>query len=120
MSSSDLQLYQQTKAVVEDFLRNLDAVDLATTCSACPDWSVQDVIAHHIHCLRSAVEGSFPPEARRATTTSDESERAAAEAVRDRWTANGVQERKGRELDELLSEWGEVTLSATEANAGLI
>lgn len=42
-------LYEEAKASTVALLASLSGDDLAQTCRACPAWSIQDVVAHHVH-----------------------------------------------------------------------
>ena len=96
---------------------SLDDDELARTCEACPAWSLQDVLAHHVHYLGAVVAGQVPDAMYAALGGSDAEERAAAGTERDDWTQAGVEERRGRSVAELLAEWDEVVASMDERAA---
>jgi len=105
---TDLAIYRGAKATLVDYVSRLDSEALHLTCDACPDWSIKDTVAHHIHAQRSLVDSTFPSAAHAAIVAANADERAVSETKRDAWTANGVSERSGRTLEQLLAEWDQV------------
>ena len=53
---NQLELYRHGKQSTVDLLRTLDDDALGSTCAACPDWSIRDVVAHHVHYLGACAE----------------------------------------------------------------
>lgn len=99
--------YVTAKRQLERLAKTLDSAQLAMTCPSCPAWSNQDVVAHHVHFLGAMIDSNVPREVFRAITNTDEAARLAAGKVRDEWTEAGVDARRGRTLDELISEWNQ-------------
>jgi hypothetical protein len=112
-----MDIYREAKAAMTGYVRGLDGDTLGVTCAACPDWSIKDTLAHHIHAQRSLVDSTFPPDAMTAITSADPDERAEAGDVRDRWSAAGVRARSDRTVDELLDEWDHVEESLANSEA---
>ena len=112
-----MEIYRETKAALTRYVRGLGDETLGETCTACPDWSIKDTVAHHIHAQCSLVDGTFPSDAMTAITSGEPEERVEAGGRRDRWTAAGVDERRGRTLDELLHEWDQVEAALASSEA---
>ena len=89
---NQLELYRQGKRSAVDLLLTLDDDALESTCAACPDWSIRDVVAHHVHYLGACATGGVPHEMQDALMADDETRQLAAEA-RDTWTQAGVERR---------------------------
>jgi hypothetical protein len=98
-------LYLVAKRQMVQVASRLDGAQLRLICPSCPAWSNQDVIAHHIHFLGAVIDGDVPSAVFSAITDTDDAARSAAGTVRDEWTEAGVDERRGRTLDELIAEW---------------
>jgi uncharacterized protein (TIGR03083 family) len=94
--------YRDARERLTALVRALTDEQLAVRVPACPAWSVQDTLAHHVGVLADAVAGDFTAMVN-ATQPSAENE-----AARDDATARQVAERAGRSLDEVLGEWEEV------------
>ena len=107
------ELYAIAKDRMVRILADLDPAGLATTCPACPAWTVRDVVAHHVHVIGALAAGEFPAAAGQALT-GHPARRGSAAAERDEWTDRGVAARASHTLDELLTEWDAVVLP-TEA-----
>jgi uncharacterized protein (TIGR03083 family) len=104
---NQLELYRHGKDMAVDLLRSLDDDALETTCAACPDWSIRDVVAHHVHYLGACATGEVPQVMQDALMGDDEARPQAAEA-RDAWTQAGVERRRPLPLSSVLEEWDEV------------
>ena len=44
----------------EHFINLAGTVDPGATVPACPDWTVLELLAHQVHQLAGALDGSFP------------------------------------------------------------
>lgn len=104
---SQVERYRQGKDEMADLVRSLDDATLARTCAACPEWTIRDVVAHHVHYLGGVADGSVP-KAMQHALTGDATMRPTAAAERDRWTQSGVDERRSRPFSAVLAEWDEV------------
>ena len=104
---TQLELYRQGKTMAVDLLLTLDDEALETTCTACPDWSIRDVVAHHVHYLGACADGGVPHAMQDALMGDDDTRPLAAEA-RDAWTQDGVERRRGLAFESVLEEWDEV------------
>ena len=104
---NQLELYRQGKRSAVDLLLTLDDDALESTCAACPDWSIRDVVAHHVHYLGACAAGGVPHEMQDALMGDDETRQLAAEA-RDAWTQAGVERRRGLPISSVLDEWDHV------------
>lgn len=112
-------LYHEAKAATEALVAPLTADRLAQSCTACPAWSIQDVVAHHVHVVTTYLDGGLPATTFTAIVASDEHERAVAASVRDRWTDEGVLARRGRPLEEVFAEWDAVITGIDDTTAGV-
>lgn len=83
------EIYEETRARLTAFVRELHDDDLARPVPTCPGWSVRDVVAHLAGLAADLAAG-----------------RTEGMATAE-WTARHVAERTGRSLDELLDEWAE-------------
>lgn len=101
---SDAPLYLVTKQRVVDYMGGLSEEQLGSRCIACPDWTVLETLAHHVHAQRCLTEGTSPDETLTSLVASDAVARRAAERLRDEWTRGGVEARRGWALDEVLAE----------------
>lgn len=111
--------YLQARAAMVALVTPLDAAGLAQRCQACPAWSIQDVVAHHVHTAIAYLSGRFPASAFSAITAADVAERTAAAAQRDAWTERGVLERRGRTLAQLLAEWDAAVARMDDQHAAI-
>jgi hypothetical protein len=76
---------------------------------ACPAWTVHDLLAHQVHQLRSARDGSFPVEdSLAAISPGNQQTRALARARQDMWIADGVNRLRRRSTTSLVHEWHEL------------
>jgi hypothetical protein len=80
---------------------------------ACPRWSVLDLVAHQVHQLSGALDGSFPlSEAMTALTDADPLRRRAAAVLQQDWIDRGVQDLRAHGLLPLLDRWAALTEEA--------
>ena len=88
---------------------------------ACPGWDVHDLVAHQVHQLSGACDGTFPvQDALDAIAGADSARRREARAGQDSWAARGVAGRRGVPIPELIGEWDALATGApTGALAGL-
>ena len=80
-------IYEDLRQELITLFRSLSDDELATTVPATPDWSVRDVLSHVVginHDLNRLIFG----------TRGDES-----------WTVIHVETRRGRDLEEVITEW---------------
>lgn len=110
--STEQRLYRLAKSRTMHVIDGLDAEQLATICPSCPAWSVQDVLAHHIHFL-SALVGEGMPRSAIDALVGEPDVRSEAAAARDRWTEAGVVERRDHTVDQVTREWDAIGLPAT-------
>ena len=103
-----MDIYREAKAASTGYVRGLDGDTLKVPCAACPDWSIKDTLAHHIHAQRSLVDSTFPPDAMTAITSVDSDERAEAEDARDRWSDAGVRARSDRTVADLTVHFDDI------------
>jgi uncharacterized protein (TIGR03083 family) len=95
------------------FVGQAASIEAAVGVPACPGWDVHDLIAHQVHQLSSACDGTFPvQDALDAIAGADPARRREARARQDRCIAGGVA--------QLTVEWDALTPGApTAAFAGL-
>ena len=83
---------------------------------ACPGWDVHDLVAHQVHQLSSACDGTFPvQDAFDAIVGAEADRRGAARARQDRWVAAGLAARRVVPIAELTAEWDALALDAPAA-----
>lgn len=104
------------------FVEALDSVHSAARVPACPAWSVVDLLAHQVHQLAGAGDGTFPVlDALAALVAPTADERRAASARQQDWIARGVQRWRRRPVPSLVEEWAALADDAPEiALAGLL
>jgi uncharacterized protein (TIGR03083 family) len=108
---NDERLYLLAKSRTLQVFDGLDDDQRAMICPSCPAWTVQDVLAHHIHFFGELVAAGMPPDAIHALI-GDPERRAEAAAARDSWTEAGVTARRSRTVDDLAREWETIGLPA--------
>lgn len=113
-----LALYQQAKGATVALVGELPLADLNRTCRACPAWSIQDVVAHHVHVTGEYIRGTFAEEAYVAIV-GEQSQRAAAAAARDVWTEGGVLARRDLDLAAVFAEWDALVERMDDRTAGI-
>ena len=102
--------YQLTR---EAFAAAVASMDPTTLVPACPDWTVHQLLAHQVHQLRGALDGSFPLDAALSRVSgSDITERLDAAARQQAWITRGVQELSVVGVGELLEVWADLCHSA--------
>lgn len=79
--------YGASRARITGLVRDLPQDDLARTVPGCPDWTVQDLVAHCVGVAADAVAGNGPA------------------GDFDEWTAAQVSKRRGTPLADVLAEW---------------
>ncbi len=103
------------------FVSQAGSIDLTAGVPACPGWDVHDLIAHQVHQVSSACDGSFPvQDALEAIVGVEPDRRRQARTRQDRWVAGGVAARRGVPIADVIAEWDALAPSApTAALAGL-
>jgi hypothetical protein len=103
------------------FVAEADSIEAGVPVPACPGWDLQDLVAHQVHQLSSACDGTFPlTDALDAIAAPDPVRRDAARSRQDEWCARGVGARRGEPIAQLTAEWDDLVRDApTEALAGL-
>lgn len=81
--------YKATRERITELVRSRSDDELARTVPACPEWSVQDTVAHVAGVASDIVTGNIEG------------------AATDPWTAAQVAARKGWTIDKILDEWAE-------------
>ncbi len=84
------RLYAETRGRITELVERLTPVDASRKVPPCPDWTVKDVLAHLTGVCADILEGRLEG------------------VATDEWTARQVDERRGRPLAEILSEWESV------------
>lgn len=80
-------LYADTRSRIVELVSSLTPDQLATPTPGCPEWTVQDVVAHLTGLGADVEAGNIEG------------------AGTSPWTAKQVADRKGRGIDSLLAEW---------------
>jgi uncharacterized protein (TIGR03083 family) len=95
--------YDDLRRRVSAVVRDPGPTGLDRRVPACPDWSVKDVVGHLEHVSEEYAEG------RHEYSTTDAIEFAAAwgqdRARVEAWADQGVEARRGRSIEALLTEW---------------
>ncbi len=98
------------------FVSQAMRIEATTEVPACPGWDVHDLVAHQVHQLSSARDGTFPlHDALNAIVGADADHRQAAQARQDRWIAAGVAARRVVPVAELAAEWDVIAVGAPAA-----
>jgi uncharacterized protein (TIGR03083 family) len=92
-------LYNEGRERLSEIVRQLAPTELATTVPACPEWTVQDVIAHLTGGCADVLAGNIA-----AVTTAE-------------WADEHVRSRKDHTITQVLEEWSAVA-PRLEAIAG--
>src|SRR5690349_21405776 len=85
---------------------------------ACPAWTVQDVLAHHVGVITDAVSNGFS-ELGDPMRLLDQWRDPEVAHDRDAMTARQVDERRGRSVDELLADWDRAAARLLDPPEGL-
>jgi uncharacterized protein (TIGR03083 family) len=107
--NDDERLYLLAKSRTMQVVDGLDHEQRNSICPSCPAWTVQDVLAHHIHFFGELVAVGMPPSAIQALI-GEPAARSEAAAARDGWTEAGVAERRDRTVEDLTREWEAIGL----------
>src|SRR5690349_7101493 len=83
------EIYREARQRVVGLTMGLGAEELARPVPACPEWTVQQLVAHLAGGAADLVSGRMDG------------------APSDEWTARHVAEREGVPLDDLLEQWNE-------------
>jgi hypothetical protein len=95
--------YHEAKDAFSDALR---LVSPDVPVPACRGWVVRDLLAHQVHQLTGALDGSFPLEdALQRLTARGPTERTAAGKRQDAWIAAGVARFRRQPIIELEETW---------------
>jgi hypothetical protein len=102
--------------VMSFFAREAASIEAARIVPACPGWDVHDLVAHQVHQLSSASNGSFPvQDSLDAMVAVEVGERQAARARQDQWTAEGVRVRRETPVAVLIAEQRRLAAQASAA-----
>ena len=73
---------------------------------ACPEWTVHELLAHQLHQLKGARDGTFPlADALVRVSARAPVDRSAAATRQDAWIAAGVQKWSRMPVPELVEAW---------------
>jgi len=98
------------------FVSQAEPIEATAGVPSCPGWDVHDLVAHQVHQLLSACDGTFPvQDALEAIVGAEADRRKAARARQDRWVAAGVAARRVLPITELTAEWDSLALDAPAA-----
>ena len=93
------QAYRRSAAEFIGVVRGLSAEQLATSVAACPAWTVHDLLAHL------------------AGTSADQVSQNLDGVTTDPWTARQVEDRRGRTVPELATEWSTAPIAQLRYDA---
>ena len=103
--------------VMKPFEWEAALTEAARIVPACPAWNAHDLVAHQVHQLSSASDGSFPvQDSVDAMVAVEVSERQAARSRQDQWTAEGVRARRETPVVALIAEWRRLAAQAPAAS----
>ena len=101
------------EAAREAFAEQVRTVDPDALVPACPEWTVRELLAHQVHQLHGALDGSFPVRAALdRLTAGSEAERGDAERLQEAWVRRGVAEWREWTIDGLLETWSALARDA--------
>jgi Mycothiol maleylpyruvate isomerase N-terminal domain len=102
--------------VMNFFEREAASIEAARVVPACPGWDVHDLVAHQVHHLSSARDGSFPvQDSVDAMVAVEVGNRQAARARQDQWTSEGVRARRDTPIAALIADWRRLAAQAPAA-----
>lgn len=104
--------YAEVQQRMSEVVSSLSADQLRLSVPACPDWTVQDLVAHHAAAIAEIATGSLS-ELGELARLLDQNTDAQVAADRDAMTARQVAERKGRTISEIQEEWNAATARIT-------
>jgi hypothetical protein len=82
---------------------------------ACEGWDVHDLLAHQVHQLQGAIDGTFPfDDALTRLAAPDAGERAQAADRQETWIGAGVHGLRSRDANRLLDQWQDLIAVAPE------
>ena len=110
--------YGEVKQRWADLVRSLSEDDLQRAVPACPAWTVQDVLAHHVGVITDALNDGFP-ELGDPLRLLDQWRDADVAHDRDAMTARQVEERRGRSVADLVEHWDRTAAHLLEPPEGL-
>ena len=113
LSGSDIVVdsaaaYAEVQQRLSDVVRSLTDDQLVAPVRACPDWTVQDLVAHHTAVVSELASGSLAELGELSRLLDQNSDRQVARD-RDAMTARQVGERRGRSIGDVLDEWAAAT-----------
>jgi hypothetical protein len=95
------------------FIEALAAVHADDRVPACPAWTVHELLAHQVHQLTGACDGTFPlSDAIAALGASTDDERATALRRQQAWIDVGVGSLRARDIPRLVDQWADLTDTA--------
>jgi uncharacterized protein (TIGR03083 family) len=104
--------YSEVQQRMSEAVASLSDAQLRTKVPACPDWSVQDLVAHHVAVIGDVAEGSFG-QLGSLSRLLEQNGDAAVAADRDAMTAQQVERWRGRSIGAVLDEWTAATARIT-------
>ena len=96
-------VYASAQQAVVRHVMNLSDEALEARVPATREWTVRDVVAHLVGDLDCLIRADFPRD------FFESFGEAAAVASLNEWTQGQIEARKGRSLDELVTEWNQLT-----------
>jgi len=109
--------YVEVMQRLATLMESLSDDELGQLVPACPAWTVQDVLAHHVGVLSDIAAGDLgglgDPE-----RLLEQWRDADVARDRDELTARQVDDRRGRSVEDLLAEWKDATTKLAPALNG--
>ena len=107
MRTGDAAEYVRARTL---FVEALEAVQADDRVPACPAWTVHDLLAHQVHQLAGACDGTFPlAEAIAALSAATSDERGTALRRQQAWIDDGVRSLRARDIGDLVDAWADLT-----------
>jgi len=100
--------YTEVQERMSALVATLSAAQLQTRVPACPDWTVQDLVAHHVGAMTDVGMGTLA-ELGDLARLLDQNSDADVARDRDAMTGRQVSDRRGRSIQAVLEEWAEAT-----------
>jgi len=100
--------YAEVQQRMTELVASLTPDQLAQRVPACPDWTVQDLVAHHCAVVTELADGALA-ELGDAARLLDQNTDPVVAADRDAMTARQVVERRDRPISLILADWAQTT-----------
>ena len=94
--------YEEARTAMIELARSSGDSARTRYVPACPDWTIHDLVAHVTSIATKLARGGVPADLNLVQFWDDDMSRR-----RDDFVDQGLEERRGRSMDELIDEWNE-------------